>query len=439
MHVLILLDRETAQNEQGLLSRLEIGLAAAGLRVTAVLPEEARSTAAPVLCAATITYQSTGLPLSRPYRIRRFLESLAQPLGAPGAGKEPTVLHVIGEGAWPFALELHRRTGVTTLLEIDAGRQIAPLARSWPPAVGPTASASGLLGAITTSADFFERLKKLSPAMPVWLARWGVHSIPVEAAAPHSLTPTPGAGFAQVLPAQVVEPQSPVAPPPPQPAVVPSVAVVAEGARWCISSIQGCIEGLALVAKEAPDFLVFLDARAAENAAVWKSARQAGLVERLSVVADFEARRDQVLQTSALVMPECLSRHRSITLSAMAAGLPIVALRDPHNEWIDPARCFPVGKESSGADAFTLATPAEWAEAIRVVLRGGPAVKSITTAAQTYVRAKHGMHGYVQSVLGAYERLFAEGAAPPAPPSSSAAARTTPSPTAAIGPSASSR
>jgi len=372
MQVLILADRVRAENENALLARLEVGLADEGARVIFANPSDVREGMASMLCTRSVKYQQTGLALSRQYRVRRFVEAVGDPLEPASDGpREPLLVYVFGEQSASFASELRRQTGACLLFELYAARQVGPLARlcarthNVPEGAGP-------VSVITTSEVLAERFRRESPATPVSIAPWGMHAPQDE---------------------------------PAEEAGTPSVCILADGASQQFGALRASLEGLAAVARKLPDLLVFLDSRAADRPAVWSAARDAGILDRLTVVADVEMRREQVLEAGVLMIPERLGEYRSIVLSAMSEGIPIVAQVDPEVEWLHDSRAEIV--RAPGSDGIATASPPSsdaWAETITRVISGGAATREKIGAGKAYVRDHHNMATYIKEVLSAYDR-----------------------------------
>jgi hypothetical protein len=357
MHVLILADSSFAMREHSLLSRLEIGLADEGIRVAHAVPEDCRIEAAPGIYSLSLKYEQHGTVFSRAARAGRLVEALGRAQG----DEENTLdmVHAFGADSWALAMDVGRQTGAKVALEVWSG---ALVHRAVSLAAGPVDadSAPALLAPGNVLAGL---LRKAAPAARVFFTPWGVATpdvfhIPLE------------------------------------PGRAPAATVMATGTDADL--VGAALEGLAEAARHAPDLVVFLDGQAGDRPGVWKRARRLKLLDRLTVVADLEVCREPILGTDLLLHPECFGEHRSLILSAMAAGVMVIARQDPLVESL------------SNPDSAMLVSgpsPIAWAEAINTALQHPDRARSITARAREYVREQHSLTGHIRSVCAAYESI----------------------------------
>ena len=365
MRALILADRSFAARERDLLTRVQVGLIDEGIRVVEALPAElADPDANPLI--PTIPYSDHVALLASRARTRRLIRGLQTvdpplaPTNAPFALLD--VIHVFGESAWPLALSVAEITGAALALECASGQALR--------SVGALEKAASALEVpvpgtwIGANEPLAQALEALRPNWSVTRGAWGTHE------RERSLGVRP--------------PDAPL-----------SISIIASGDDP--ASILGLLTALARCAHLPADAMVFLDAIAFErHPNLWRKARDLGLLERLSLIDCMEARRDLVLQTDVLAVPEANGQTRSIILDAMIARLAVIARADPLVEATavaDVAVLSPAGTVDAWSDALTrlLANPE-----YRV---------SLGKAARAYVLAKRPVHKQVEAILAVYHSL----------------------------------
>ncbi|MFA6046713.1 MAG: hypothetical protein WC718_17140, partial [Phycisphaerales bacterium] len=208
----------------------------------------------------------------------------------------------------------------------------------------------------------------------VRLATWGVHAPPV-------LRP--------VLPE----------------GVTPSLMLVGSGRD--AKAFDAALTGVAEVAGEHPEMLIFCDALAARRAGLWRRARDLNLLERFTLIEELESRRDLLLDGSVLIQPEARGEVRSIILEAFASGMIVAAAADASVSYLQ-----------DGRTARTVAKPEgqNWGAVLRDILGDRPKTRELASNAYEYVRTRHRASDHVRAVLGSYSWLVGDGALPFSPP-----------------------
>lgn len=342
MRVLILADGLFATHERALLSRLEVGLADEGVRVMQATPEDVQASAAGL--AEAITYPAGLWTLGTAWRARHIKNKAA-------SGGKIDLVHVFGGSAWKLGAM------VAAVLESELVLEV------WRSGLVARAATNEWEDAIFLAPDpAIERaLLQESQGLTVRLAPWGV------------LTPDE--------PSRILEAGR-----------APSVMVVGSGRDG--KATRAAMEGIAKAAKEAPELLVFVDAREAQIAGLWEVARRLGLLERLSLIEDLEGRRDLLLRGDILVQPEALGEQRTTLLEAMGSGMAVVAARDPVvSTLIDQRTAIVV----DGRDHMA------WGDAIAGLLADRDRARRLGASAREYVREERPASAYVRAVLGVYQ------------------------------------
>jgi hypothetical protein len=109
MRILIIADDSFASRERAMLRRLEVGLADEGVRVVHAVPRSALRWHGAELSAQTVPYESRGMAISRPWRVRRLVETTR----TLHNGDNPAfdLVHAFGHECWAFAAEVARQAG----------------------------------------------------------------------------------------------------------------------------------------------------------------------------------------------------------------------------------------------------------------------------------------------------------------------------------------
>jgi hypothetical protein len=376
MRVMVLTDASFAPREHQLLTRLEIGLADEGAGVVHAVPARCPVDVANAFSSTIVRYDDGFTPLGILSRARQLLLSVSEELDTPEAKID--LVHVFGRRAWGLGTGVARETGATLVLEVWR----ADLAT---PALHHARSSGCPCGLITSSERIAESLRAAGRgggAPPhVGVAPWGVP-------APESTRPISALDRTRGV----------------------ALSIVAEAATGAgVAEVRALLEGVQRAARRLENLLVFLDGAAADRSAIWRAARRLRLLDRVTSVADLEARREPILQTDMLAVPEPNGVCRTLLLSAMAENVSIIARRDPvHETWLNQRTARIIG--TSGP-----ATPEEWENAIVACVENEEETATIRSAARDMVRADRTVAAYVELVRRFYDELA------PATPSPSTA------------------
>jgi glycosyltransferase involved in cell wall biosynthesis len=352
MLALVLADALFALRERTLLSRVEVALLDGGVRVVHATPRgTCPDNAGHGVIAPRIEYAPAALAIMRSFQSRRLLRSF-DALEQIDEGERPQIVHVFGGGAWNLGRRVARDSGAILVLEVwRAG--LAHRAATF-------ATRSRDKVVLLAPDPLIEReLLQHTPRAYVVLAPWGV--LPDE--------PRP------ILP-------------PHRAACIMIVGGGRDGA-----SFHSLLAGLAPVLRARPDVLVFCDAQAAQRADLWTTARTLGLLDRLSLVEDLEARRELILQGDILVLPEARGELRSVTLEAMARAIPVIAARDPHlSTLVEDRTARLVPAHDAGL----------WERALSDALDHPERARELGYSAQRFVRVHRRASEHLEALLSAY-------------------------------------
>jgi len=184
----------------------------------------------------------------------------------------------------------------------------------------------------------------------------------------------------------------------------PSLMIVGSGRD--AKAFDAALTGIAEVAGDHPDMLIFCDALAARRASLWRRARELRLLEKISLIEELEARRDLLLQGSVLVQPEASGEVRSVILEAFACGMIVAAAADNSVSYLQDGRT---------ARTVSVPTSAAWGAVLRDIFTDVPRARYLASNAYDYVRRRHRASDHVRAVLSAYSWLAGDAALPFSP------------------------
>ncbi|MGD9790770.1 MAG: glycosyltransferase [Phycisphaerales bacterium] len=375
MRVLTLTDEIFAVREQSFLARLEIGLAAEGVRVFRAMPETAMSYAPSPIVARTIPYHvglwQAGLDAAA-RRVEREIDEILDLPSVSPAGPLIDAVHVFGGNAWQLGEAIAREIGSTLLIEVWRSG-LAPRVRTFATRTGvsttflsPDSCITRVLGELTsTSVNPFSRAGASSRPIQLREALWGV------------ITPT-------------------IATPIFEPGRLASIMIV--GAGRDPRGYTAAVAALGALRASGVEFMVFCDADTGQRAGVQAAARRAGLIANLSMVAELENRRDLVLEGDLILLPEANGEQRTVILDAFATGIPVIASKDPMNS---------VLIDGQTASIVESATVEAWSAAITRVVREPGVARKQADSARSFAASSRRASDYLRAVLDAYDAIRA--------------------------------
>lgn len=360
-----------------MMGRLEVGLADEGVRVVRAQPADAtplsRSTLGEQVFYDASGYISSLVGLGRlrqgPHSIDARLESKRlvtqiEELNMTPADRLVDVVHAWGEECWTLALSLATSMGAGCALEVWRS-DLAPKLRRYERRFLRTEEALPLVW-MCPNELIRMKVERASAKAPSRLAPWGVFT-PAEPQAWRSH-------------------QSDVV----------SIAVLSTGEDQ--EALTTALEGLSRAAPDPDHAIILLDSGAVRRGhRSWKTAEQLGLLDRLTLIPDMEARRELILRADVLVQPEPNLGVRSIILDAMAAGMTIISRRDEElEELVDDETAMLVRTPTAEA----------WESAIGAVLQDRDRALRLSESARAYIRAHRSASGQVSATLEAYSWLL---------------------------------
>ena len=373
MRVLMVADRAFLSREHAMLRRLEVGLLDEGLRILRCVPTPCAGLMPSGLIPQAV-YDDRGGRLLGAWRADRAVRELQaiDPNASRTSiddGGVADIVHAWGEGCWDLASEIAISTEADLVLQTLSGRclrQVASMERRY--------------------RDWFDDRHRalwavpdepMSRAVAKERARWPVRILPWGVFVPDDLAPTRLPHHAGGI----------------------CVCGSGEDPGAMVEFLEGAADCLRTEPGATPDVsgILFVDENLVESTPkIWRIAEKLGLLDRLSVVADMESRREPILRAQALALPEATGRHRSITLDAMAAGMVVLAREDDLIEDLIDSQT-----------AHLIRPPARhaWRDALTRVLTDSPWSTRLGQSARQHVATHRLASTQVAEALDLYRQL----------------------------------
>ncbi|MBI1335688.1 MAG: glycosyltransferase [Phycisphaera sp.] len=178
-----------------------------------------------------------------------------------------------------------------------------------------------------------------------------------------------------------------------------TVCIVVSGSGQADAEYAALLEAMRAVIDKHPQTQFFMDSQGAQTHTLWKATERAGLLTNVSMVPRRLGHRELLLRADALVHPQAQGRARSVTLQAMASGIPVIARQDP---WLDYL--------VDGQTAWTIQQPdaREWSKALLRVIEDRPRATALGQSAKAWVTQRHVASQQVSSIVAAYHRASGE-------------------------------
>lgn len=349
MHVALLTNRAWLDEELVPFQHLVVGLIDERVRVAQVVPE---GVSAEDLSGfgEHVPWRESSVPALNQYRV----SSLDDPLGGLGVD----LIHALDGRMWRGGLKLAESLGVPIVLSACSKLDIKLAQRLLPgldPArVAVTAATEPITQAIREAAG---------PDLLVVDIGTGVHTHNVE-------PPTPGEGQA--------------------------LCVIVSGNGVWDTDYETLLGGIGLFIERHPVSQFFFDGQGGGQHQVWKAANAAGLLGNISLTPRRLGHREMLLRSHALIHPQALGRSRSLTLRAMARGLPIIARHDPYLDYLIDGETAVVLDEPG---------PERWAEALDRLVNQTRASADLGRSAMRWIKQHRTTSQQVAGVLDVYRRM----------------------------------
>lgn len=359
MRVLFLTDPLFTRHEREMVARLAIGLADEGTRIAWGVPASLAPRMSDSLLVPVVPYTEPRLGVTLRLRVRNLLDRVRELLDG-----DPDIVHIFGGGASRLGAEVARMTGAVPAFELwrpHLESAVRPLVnRAMGRRDNDSNASSGRVPLIIVPGDAIQRrANQQFPDSVVRKIPWGVHT------------------------ARGERPQN-----------RDSLCLLLMGPGRDAHAWQAAFHASLRIMRNEPRFHLFADAATLHRLHLWKPAREAGVLDRLSLIDDAESQRDLILGADILLYTDARGEARTILLDAMAARVTLIAAADPLTDSLIDGRT---------ARLVADVNEAQWVEAIEQLVSNADTRSRLADSAVEYVQQNHRATRQIVSLTDAYE------------------------------------
>lgn len=355
MNVALLANTAWLDEELALLRHLVVGLIDEQARVAQVVPEELGIDDLSVF-GAQVLWRESRFPAANWHRLKRLTPRLAE--------LDVDLLHVLDGALWWPGLMMAQSLGLPVMLQANAAvdlRRVEWLERM------PRRLASGQISFAATTQPLAKAIaNRVSESVPVQTLPPGVH----------------------------VQDRGGSARPVQQP-----LAAVVSGNGRLDADYEALLAGMAEFIADRPQSQFFFDGQGSTQHRLWREAERLNLLSNMSFIPRRLGHREMLLRADVLLQPQALGRSRSLTLQAMAGGLPVVARRDP---WLDYLI------HDTTAWLIDQPSPSGWKRWLDQLVDKPEAAGSLGSSARQWVGEHRLAADQISHVLRAYREMTGE-------------------------------
>ncbi len=175
-----------------------------------------------------------------------------------------------------------------------------------------------------------------------------------------------------------------------------ALCVIVSGNGVMDADYEMLLEGVAEFTRHHPASQFFFDGQGGGQHQIWKAASTMGLLSNFSLIPRRLGHREMLLNAHALIHPQALGKSRSLTLRAMARGLPVIARHDPYLDYL-----------IDGQTAVVLDDPEPgiWTAELNRLVDNPGAATDLGRSAWQWVKQNRPTSYQVNGVLDVYRRI----------------------------------
>ncbi len=335
-----------------LFRQLVVGLIDEQVRVVQVVPDHLAPGEANVF-GQVVTWRDSRWPWTRRLRLLRLADELDR--------LDIEIVHAMDGRLWQAAVRLADRLQVPAVLQAASVLDIREIDRL--PRRGPE---SRLAFVAATEALREAIVNRLGGQYPVEVIPLGVYVAEQRSARPKSSD---------------------------------TLCVVVSGTGEPDEDYEGLFVAIRSLLDDYPHIQFFLDGQRSEQHGLWQMARRMRLLENMSLVPRRLGHRELLVKADLLIQPQATGRARTLTLQAMAAGVPVLAKPD---RWVDDL--------VEGRTAWLVDPPGAegWERLLRRVAEQPEEAWALGERARAWVAARHQPSAQVAATVALYRRLTGE-------------------------------
>jgi len=352
MHVGLLTNRAWLDEELTPFQHLVVGLIDERMRVAQVVPEGISEDDLSAF-GDQVGWRESRWPILNNRRVAQLADELT--------GLGVNLLHAVDGRLWRGGLKLAGLMDVPIILSANAWMDVR-LAQQLLPGLDPTRVA------VTAATEPISRAirQHLPEEMLLSLIQTCVHSH-----APRAY---------QVDPEQ-------------------AICVVVSGNGEMDPDYTTLLQGVAEFARQHPASQFFFDGQGSGQHQIWKTASSMGLLSNISLTPRRLGHRELLLRAHALIHPQALGRARSLTLRAMARGLPVIAREDPVLDYLHHGQTAVVLDDPSAED---------WARQLGWLIDRADEASALGLSANQWVKQHRSSSVQIGAFLDVYRRITGE-------------------------------
>jgi glycosyltransferase involved in cell wall biosynthesis len=183
---------------------------------------------------------------------------------------------------------------------------------------------------------------------------------------------------------------------PPAPAEGQALCVIISGNGVLDADYEALLGGIGRFIERQPMSQFFFDGQGSGQHQLWKAANTAGLLGNISLTPRRLGHREMLLRSHALIHPQALGRSRSLTLRAIARGLPVIARHDPYLDYLIDGETAVVLDDPS---------PERWAAVLDRLVSDTRATAQLGRSATQWIKQNRTISQQVAGVLDVYRRM----------------------------------
>lgn len=350
MHVALLANTAWLDEELATLHHIVVGLIDESVQVVQVLPQ-GRAEGEVVSFGSRLSWREG----SRRWLNRRAVRRLSQPLGESGVD----LVHALDGRLWAASLDLAAQLGVPALLTANSGMDIAVARRC---------------------ADRFRPGQVAIACVTEPLTALMLQAVGAAAQIEHV---PPGVHLGKTV--ERADDETP--------------CIVVSGDGGSDERVVALLEGAKRAITQHPGLQLFFDGQRQDPHRLWRSISRHNLLANATLIPRRLGHREVLLRAGALLHPQPQGRARSLTLRAMAHGVPVMACADPLLDYL-----------IDGVTARVLQdpTPEAWAKAIVGFATKPAAWRALGKSAQQWVGEHRLASTQLESMLRVYRELTGE-------------------------------
>ena len=352
MHVALIANSTWLDEELTAFRHMAVGMLDEQVRVTQVVPQQLPMEDA-ISFGERLSWQESGWSWLRRRRLTGLIDALER--------AEPNVLHAMHADVWEGAMILAEELEAGVVLHVSRALDVATAAKLRGPIQACRAAFT-----VTTRPLAAAMTEAMGKGTTVQLIRPGVHPPELE---------EPGDRAEQPL------------------------CAVISGDMDFDDDYRALFTAMRRIIDEHPDVQFFIDTQRNEGRDLWQPARRMGLLRNLSMVPHRLGHRELELEADVIIHPQPLGRSRSMTLQAMAAGIPVLARSD---RWLD----YLIDDQTAWIIDKPDAT--RWEELLRHLIVAPENGRQLGRKANQYVRENHLVSRQVADTLDLYRKVTGE-------------------------------